>query len=278
MLTPYLYVKRYHQLWTPQFVPWANEAGFYGLGAIQTPVKQYCNRKYTNAAGKTPSERFKLKDTLLGFFKARAKDDDSGVSYDKGDGYSLSASLTVKPIYDFRRQSFMTCFGGKASPEMLGDMIQLIAYWRYWRIHKNGKSVAPMPFIVSDYLGVDCNGFIGNYLRAKYAGNSLRPGSPEREFHSKGKKTRRTRFQDIRPDDVIVFEGFHHVSLVQEVVDWGEDWAVVELCESRSKAHGGPQCSYEEITWQKDKHKKPVVGAFHMRGEDLASISDVRYV
>jgi len=278
MLTPFLYVKKYHQLWTPQFMPWFTDAGFYGVGAIQTPVKEYCNLKYKNAAGNTPSERLALKDALLRFFKARAKEDDSGISYNKGDGYSLSASLTVKPIYDFPRRSFMSCFSGKGSPEMLGDMIQLIAYWRYWRINKDNKSVVPVPFIVSDYLGVDCNGFVGHYLRAKYAGNSLGPSDKEYTYHARGKKTRRTRFQDIRPDDVIVFEGYHHVAIVQEVVDWGEDWAVVELCESRSKNHGGPQWSYEEINWKKDKHGKTVVGTFHMRGEDLASISDVRYV
>ena len=178
-------------------------------------------RSRLRVAGNTPSERLSLKDALLRFFKDRAKEDDSGISYSKGDGYSLGGSHTVKPIYDFLRRDFMTSFCGKASPEMLGDMIQLIAYWRYWRINKDNKSVVPVPFIVSDYLGVDCNGFIGNYLQTKYAGNSLGPSSTEYTYHSKGKKTRRKRFQDIRMDDVIVFEGYHHVSLVQELVDLG---------------------------------------------------------
>jgi hypothetical protein len=276
MLNPFLYVKRYHELWTPQFMSWFNDGGFYGVGAIHTPVKEYCNNRYTNAAGNTPSERLKFKDALLRFFKARAKEDDTGINYAKGDGFSLSSSYTVKPIYDFPSASFMASFCGKSSPEALGDMIQFISYWRYWQINKKNKSVAPMPFIVSDYLGVDCNGFIGNYLRAKYAGNSLGPSSTEYTYHRKGKKTRRTRFRDIRMDDVIVFSGYHHVAIIQELIDWGEDWAVVEVCESRSKNHGGPQWSNEEITWQK-KYGKEQPGKFRMRGENLASISDVRY-
>ena len=277
MLTPFQYVKRYHQLWSPDFVPWLTPAGYYGIGAIQTPAKEYCNLRYTNKAGKTPKERTDFKDALLRFFKERAKEPGSGVSYDKGDGYSLSGAVTVKPIHDFKKASFMSCFGGKASPELLGDMIQLISYWRYWQTAKLGKTVATLPAIVESYLGVDCNGFIGNYLQAKYKGNSLGPSSTEYTYHVKGKHTRRTKLSEIRMDDVIVWEGYGHVTIVQEVIDHGDDWAVVEICESRGKKEGGAQWAIDEITWQ-TKGGKPQPGSFRMRGQNIASISDVRYV
>ncbi|MBI1357211.1 MAG: hypothetical protein GC160_22960 [Acidobacteria bacterium] len=277
MLTPFQYVKRYHDLWSPQFMPWIAPAGFYGIGAVQTPVKEYSNLRYKNKAGKSPSERLGFKDDLLRFFHQRAKESDSGVSYDKGDGYSLSGSLTIRPIYDFKKSSFMSSFSGKASPEVLADMIQLISYWRYWQTAKLGKTVAPLATIVESYLGADCNGFIGNYLRAKYAGNSLGPSSTEYTYHVKGKHTRRTKFSEIRMDDVIVWEGYGHVTIIQELIDWGDDWAVVEICESRSKDYGGPQWAIDELTWQ-TKNGKPKPGSFRMRGQDIASISDVRYV
>jgi hypothetical protein len=278
MLTPFQYVKKYHNLWTPQFIPWFTDAGFYGVGAIQTPVKEYCNSRYTNKAGKSPSERFEFKDSLLRFFKKRAQEADSGVLYTKGDGYCLSSAVTIKPIYDFERRFFMEAFAGKASPEKLDDMIQLISYWHRYQVAVENKTLLPVPVIVSSYLGVDCNGFIGNYLKAKYAGCSLGPSDTERTYHNRGSKGRRKKFREIRMDDVIVFSGFGHVALVQDVIDWGDDWAVVEICESRSKTEGGPQWSIEEINWQKNSKGQPKEGHFRMRGRDLESISDVRYV
>lgn len=278
MKTPFLYMKQYHELWTPQFIPWFTDAGFYGIGAIQTPVKEYCNARYTNKAGKTPSERREFKDTLLRFFKKMAKEPGSGVSYSKGDGYSLSPSVTMKPIYDFPRAQFNYGVCGKASPEKLADMIQFIAYWRRHMTDVEGKTVPAVPTIVSSYLGADCNGFIGNYLQSKYKGCSLGPSNTEKTYHNRSKSYRRNRLRDVRMDDVIVFGDFGHVAIVQEVYDWGDDWAVVEVCESRSKNHGGPQWSIEEITVKKDKFGKLKPGQYEMRGEDLASISEVRYV
>ena len=278
MQTPFLYVKQYHDLWTPVFMPWFTPAGFYGVGAVQTPVKEYCNGRYTNKAGKSPSERRTFKDDLLRFFAARAKEADSGVTYSKGEGYSLSNSVTVKPIYDFPKSGFISGVNGKLGPSQLADMIQLIAYWHRYQTVVEKKNVASIPTIVSSYLGADCNGFVGNYLQSKYKGCSLGPSHTESTYHLRSKSHRRNKPSEIRMDDVIVRGDFGHVAIVQEVIDFGDDWAVAEICESRSKNYGGPQWSIEEINLKKDKKGKVIPGEWRMRGEDWASISEVCYV
>lgn len=278
MKTPFLYVKQYHNVWTPVFVPWVTPSGFYGIAPVQTPVKEYCNSRYTNKAGKTPSERLKFKDDLLGFFRQRSKEADSGIVYSKGDGYSLSSSVTVKPVFDLPKSAFIAGVNGKAGPETLAGVIQFIAYWHRYQTVVEKRNIAPIPTIVSTYLGADCNGFVGNYLQSKYKGCTLGPSNTEKTYHSRGKGNRRNKPSEIRMDDVIVRGDFGHVILVQEVIDFGDDWAVIEICESRSKNYGGPQWSIEEINLKKDKKGKVVPGEWTMRGEDWASISEVRYV
>lgn len=278
MKTPFLYVKQYHNIWTPAFIPWTSKSGFYGLGAIQAPVKEYCNGRYTNKAGRSPSERGQFKDALLGFFKQRAKEGDSGVTFSKGEGYSLSRSVTIKPVYDLPRSAFMAAVNGKCSAERLADVIQFISYWHRYQTVVNKKSVTPVPTIVSEYLGADCNGLVGNYLQSKYHGCTLGPSSTERTYHNRSKKHRRNKPSEIRMDDVIVRGDFGHVILVQELIDWGDDWAVIEIAESRGKKQGGPQWSIEEINLKKDKKGNAIPGEWTMRGDDWASVSEVCHV
>jgi hypothetical protein len=259
------YVLKYHHLWAVDFKPSATGSPLRGAGAFATPVLRYSNLKYTNAAGKTPSERLAFKDHLLGFFKQRAAESGSGVTYAKEGGYTLSCSSY--PVRDFPKSSFMASFSGKGSPETLWSMIQLISYWRAYKAHVEGNmGVAMVSEIVDKYLGADCNGFVGNFLRAKFAGVKVGPSTPESNFRTGG--VYRKSPTELRAEDVIVFGGFHHVAIIDRVISTTSSEAQCVICESRSKAHGGPQLNYFPI--------KFASGNFSMRGETLNSIVKVK--
>jgi hypothetical protein len=263
-MVPMEYVLKYHHLWAVDFQP-KSGGGLQGGGAYMTPVLQYSNLKYTNAAGKTPSERLDFKDHLLGFFKARAAQAGSGVTYAKEAGYSLSCS--PHPVRDFPKAAIMASFSGKGSPEMLWSMSQLISYWRAYKTHIEGKSgVAMVAEIVDKYLGADCNGFVGNFLRAKYAGIKVGPSTPEGNFRTGG--VYRKSPTELRAEDVIVFSGLHHVSIIDRVISATSSEARCIICESRGKDHGGPQLNAYTITFSS--------GAFKMRGETLNAIVKVK--
>lgn len=264
-MVPTDYVLKYHHLWAADFKPKSGGSGLQSSGAYVTPVLQYSNLKYTNAAGKSPSERLAFKDHLLGCFKARAGEAGSGVTYTKEGGYTLSCS--AYPVTEFSKASFMASFSGKASPDKLWKMIQLISYWRAYRVHVEKKTgVAVVAEIVDKYLGVDCNGFVGNFLRDKFAGVKVGPSTPESDFRTGG--VYRTSPTELRAEDVIVFGGFHHVAIIDRVVSANSSEAGCIICESRSKAHGGPQLNYFPIKFS--------AGKFSMRGETLNSIVKVK--
>ncbi len=264
-MMPMDYVLKYHHLWAVDFKPKAGGSGLQGSTAYMTPVLQYLNLRYTNHAGKTPSERLAFKDHLLGFFKARAGESGSGVTYASTAGYSLSCSS--HPVKDFPKSAFMACFSGKGSPERLWSMIQLISYWRAYKTHIEGKGgVAQVAEIVDKYLGVDCNGFIGNFLRAKYAGVKVGPSTKERDFRNGA--VFRSAPPELRAQDVLVFTGFHHVSIIDRVLSASSKEAQCMICESRGKDYGGPQMNVYTI-----KHAS---GKFWMRGESLDAIVKVK--
>ncbi|MEW5975791.1 MAG: hypothetical protein AB1898_08290 [Acidobacteriota bacterium] len=270
MLDALQYVKQYHNLWTPEFL--LSGAQLKSAGALWTPVYQYLNAKYKNKAGKTPSERLEYKDHLLGFFKARAGEAGSGVTYSEGGGYNLASFY---PVHEFPKSSFMASFSGKGSPQMLSDIIQLISYWRSYKKLKQGVNVSPVAEIADKYLGVDCNGFVGHYLRTKFAGVSVKPSTTEKSFSQSG--PRRGYAIEIQADDVLVFDGFHHVAVVNSVAKKTPEWAECMVCESRSKDNGGPQANVWRI-----EVKKSTAGLMsgyfmlkHLNGsvrEDLHSI------
>lgn len=273
-MTPFNYVKKYHSMWTLDFVP-SGPANYilYGWVPVLTPVYQYLNARYKNKAGKSPSERMDFKNHLLGFFKARAKQADSGIVYTKGEGYDLLCSLY--PVHDFPKSNFMACMCCKGSPEMLFDFIQFIGYWRAYQYHILGKTdVAPVWDIVDKYLGVDCNGFVGHYLNTVYAGVKAGPSTPEKYFRTGGKF--RQSPMDFHPEDVLVFGDFGHVAIIDSVASRASNLAKVFVCESRGKDAGGPQGNWFDIEHQHDKKGSPVPGKFKIRGKDLDSVVRVK--
>jgi hypothetical protein len=73
------YVKEYHSMVVPDFVPLAgSETKLQGMGVLYAPVTEYCNIKHAMYGGKTWTERKEYKDNLaFTFFPNRAKESDS---------------------------------------------------------------------------------------------------------------------------------------------------------------------------------------------------------
>jgi hypothetical protein len=258
-MRPADYARRYAEIWTPEFSVTGGTPKLVGGGGVLTPALSYCNLNFKNAAGNSVGDRLAFKDHLLGFFGQRRGEASSGITYNKASGYSLRGSN--RPIIDCPKSAFMASFSGKASPERLADVVQFIAYWRAWKTHIEGKTVSPVSNIVRDYLGTDCNGFIGNYLRTKFPGVAVTPSTTEESFSTAG--PRKTTIHALRTDDVLVWEGFHHVSLVHDVRVKSATEAELDIAESRGKDHGGAQLSYWRIAPRvDDKSKKVIDGQF----------------
>ncbi|MBI1895198.1 MAG: hypothetical protein HYZ57_13210 [Acidobacteria bacterium] len=251
------YVDEYHSIFVPDFVPWKGTGmKLWGMGILYAPVLEYSNILHTSYGGKSWTDRKEFKDHLAySFFPKRAKESDSGIS----DASPVRLDCSWAPLVGFPLPAFQTGFGGKGTPGLLRQMIQLISYWRAYLVYIQGKTVASVPEIVSRYLGVDCNGFVGNYLARKFPGLGVDPNNPEETYRNKARYggVIRTSPKELQADDIIIFEG--HIAIIDSVSSRASDHAMCRVSESRSARvkNGGPQTNELRIELTAGKFSVP---------------------
>ncbi|GAB4372828.1 MAG: hypothetical protein OHK0021_15130 [Bryobacter sp.] len=242
------YVKQYHNITVPEFFSSDGAYNFYGTLATSTPVREYSNSKYTSRLGATYKERCDLKDLLLyNFLPKRAKDPKSGIEK-VGSSYRLMSSWA--PIDELPASHYQRAVGGKASPSVLRKFIQFFNYWRCYRVRVEGKEVKSIAYLVAQYLGADCNGFVGNYLAEEFPELDVNPNNPEESYLTKAKKKGgviRKAIDEIDCDDIVVFHG--HIGIISRVLTRAGKSANVVFCESRTRhqVYGGPQSNILEL-------------------------------
>jgi hypothetical protein len=280
------YVRNYHNIQVPEYRVVSGQVE-KTAAMINTPVREYLNDRHTNRAGLAPHVRIRLKDHLLSadlgyLFKGRldVRSQDNWLTISKGSEVLLSVN----------KLAVGTCFYGKGSPAMLAQAIELLGLWTLFRAEVlnqdkkvlkgtfttgKGEDKREVPFehayeiedlqtMVDSYLGVDCNGFTGQYLKAKFPSLTVKPGTEEETYASKKDYLRKT-VADIAVNDTAVFHNggrYHHVAMVSQVVPLSDDEVQVALAESRSAGmvHGGPQVNLWRVRRQKEEAKFDVIG------------------
>jgi len=100
---------------------------------------------------------------------------------------------------------FKSAFVGKADPKMPQAVIHGMSYWRAWREQEQAEGLPSLVSLVDKFLGSDCNGLVGNYMKTKYKSYDFRcgPSSPEEDFFYNRQEIR-DNAMEIRADDVIL--------------------------------------------------------------------------
>ncbi|MCA8909775.1 MAG: hypothetical protein KDA49_09190 [Rhodospirillaceae bacterium] len=233
------------------------------VAQVPAPVVEYSNRRFTNAFSIRPNAKKALKDHLNRFPKdilqtrklATVSEQDGVITVTSKHGLLLS----------YKPGRVSQAFYGKGSPEMVAEAADLLSLRRAFTEGIEKKSSFPVRFkeadgtktthnvqiepianMVEKYLGVDCNGFTGTYLKAKYPKLTIHSGDTE-EFYASKEKYRRKTLGDIKVDDIAVFKkpsGYHHVAMVSVVFPRSKDTDDLQviLAESRGNQRGnGPQ-------------------------------------
>jgi hypothetical protein len=265
------FVRQYQLIEVPEFLPSNGVTRLFGYGGVPAPVREYSNALYPSRHGISYADRLVVKKLLQStFFPKMAKDPKSGI-LKIGSTYRLVCS--TQPIDAFENKSFQTVFGGKASPTLLRKFIQLFNFWRGHMLRVEGASVNEIAFLVEQYLGTDCNGFVGNYLLAKYPDLDVDPNNPEETYHTKSKRSGgvvRKSLAEIAPDDIVIFPG--HIGVISSVLARTAQTAIVRFSESRSRhlVHGGPQTNTLKLEYSSKSFqlegRKPVLNIVRIPG------------
>jgi hypothetical protein len=215
-MTAAQYVTKYHSISVGEYKMQKGE--MRASNFINTPVDEYLNKLHTNRAGYTHEQRWKFRGGISKFLAKHAEMPDTPV-YAIGSGYWIGNSLAPCPYVD--DEMLKSAFVGKAPPETLQAVIQAISYWRGWRELEEGTPSPSLPSLVDMFLGSDCNGFVGNYMKTKYKDQDFRLGSssPEEDYFY-NRQTIRDSGADIRADDIVLLNRTPKPSKGEVPVDW----------------------------------------------------------
>jgi hypothetical protein len=258
---------------------------------IHTPVREYANTRHNNRAGHRPFVRIGLKDILVFQLPAMLK---GHFDVDSDDG-TLTIRKGSQTLLSVGWGEVNASFNGKGSPRMMARTIELLQIWillvrdvlgrssvrsMIWKDMK-AKTKEPHDFavedlqtMVDDYLGVDCNGFTGHYLKAKFPALKVTSQTTEEKYASKEVHNRKT-VADIKVDDTAVFNNgsYHHVAMVGAVLRYLPSEALIILAESRTARmrHGGPQSNIwrvrqQEVIKRGKRTGIPIEGKFDIIG------------
>jgi hypothetical protein len=100
---------------------------------------------------------------------------------------------------------------GKGWPEDIALTLSLVA--RYKLYDKSLDVKLGVAKYCDDFIGLDCNGFVGNYARA--IGSSLTANTYIGSFAPETK--RRTKLEDVRANDVMVWPDFGHITIIDSI-------------------------------------------------------------
>jgi hypothetical protein len=132
-------------------------------------------------------------------------------------------------------KAYMDVFTGKGSPWAIGSVLETFAFYSDAFIKTFGK-VAPgtpqrkcadlladkklswgqtLQAICDEYIGLDCNGFVGNWLRVVAPEFKLTPDDRADNVRRQAKAIR-TRIEDIEYWDVMCYTKNEHIAAIQE--------------------------------------------------------------
>lgn len=155
-------------------------------------------------------------------------------------------------------------YTGKGSPEDISDILWLARHWDLVDVtqtagapkkHLRADATWTLQHYCDDYVGLDCNGFVGNYVgnimgKAGYTGNTPIP-----HYYDAG--TVRTKIDDVQALDVMVWPDFGHITIIDSLCPKNADGSLnCVVAESTAAFGGGTHVGMYTIKPHKDEKSK----------------------
>lgn len=150
---------------------------------------------------------------------------------------------------------YVNVFVGKGSPEEFATVLGLVldykdafvkTYGKYGDVrgqcaklfakYRDDQWAEMLQAFTDKYLGLDCNGFVGNYVRRARL-STLGPSNYPSEYFSRHRKRLRKTLNDVSNGDILVWTNMQHIAIIDTVLQL-ETGTRVSVCQSTA---GGPQ-------------------------------------
>jgi hypothetical protein len=148
---------------------------------------------------------------------------------------------------------YVDAFVGKASPETFETVLELVYQYREEFVSAYGKSHTEpyktcakilsadarperiLQNFCDKYMGLDCNGFVGNFVAKADHSLKLKPNSSIQHEFFPNKKALRANADEVQAKDLIIWSNFQHIASIDEGL-----YDKLIVCQSTA---GGPQAS-----------------------------------
>jgi hypothetical protein len=124
---------------------------------------------------------------------------------------AVLAHLVIAQILQSLKPQLALTYMGKGSPQDIAYALHLVAHYQLYDKHLDAK--LGVKKYCDTYMGLDCNGFVGNYARA--TGSTLTPSTYIGEFAKE--PDRRTKLEDVKPNDVLVWPDYGHIAIIDSI-------------------------------------------------------------
>jgi hypothetical protein len=198
-----------------------------GGETVSVAVNRYRNNAYASAATGGTQDGVAVKGALL----------------------ALDRGMTAEVGGD---QAFVDVFTGKGSPEAIAGVLAALARRAERFVHAHGRRSdaagrvatalagaggwqARLQAVCDIAVGLDCNGFVGNWLRRCNPGFGIGPNASIRGIFNRRRRTREAP-AEVQYWDLLVWADFSHIAAIDAAGDASGRGTVV--CQS---AGGGPR-------------------------------------
>ena len=256
-LSPYEMYDRFCNLKIQRAVKGPSDAIILGGEILPFCLNNYlCNNPLYGGA----AQALKLKDILL------------GVTWGSG-----PKPQKLYQMFGLAGAELMAVFCGKGTAMQMEKALSLVDFvirekpavlkTAFPKLVNGGvQYMADMPEKGTVLIGLDCNGFVGNWqMAAGFVGVS--PSSAIQWWPNKGK---RTKLSDVHEYDVCCFENNSHIVVIDEV-KWDGSKLYANICQSTGRMTGicGPQYSTDH---QITASTTPGIFEIHPNGSTFTTV------
>ncbi|MCI0654151.1 MAG: hypothetical protein L0Y38_05310 [Methylococcaceae bacterium] len=196
------------------------------------------NRYRNNDAGSHPSaaeggtqDALSIKDALMSLdsanIRSRAGGTVSYVDVFTGKGSPEAIAAVMKCFYDYSDR-FIKAFG----KDKIGTPRRKCADWL---ADPNTSWQDALQAISNEFIGLDCNGFVGNWLKKIDHALLLGPQQSPRDVYNRRRVVRKSAIE-VQYCDIVVWVDFSHIAAINMASAAGEPH--FDICQS---AGGGPR-------------------------------------
>lgn len=119
-------------------------------------------------------------------------------------------SITLDEI--IKTTELARVFTGKGTPELCAKALQLAEAFGLVK-----PTVMAMQSYCDDFIGLDCNGFVGNYLQ-EIGCTLVGPETPAQPAYFTPPGKRLTKLEDIKANSVLAWKAGGHVAIVDRII------------------------------------------------------------